>query len=333
MMNSEINPVAVVGLLLGGAAFTFMLLKVYSGDSRRQIRPPTTVFSTSSTAPAPTFQNFTLVQKIPQTHNTVIFRFELPGRQYEALGVPPARHVAVEADVAVVQADGTETIEHVQRTYTPITSDYETSHQQSTGGPKTFDLFIKVYPQGKMSSHLNSLPLGSSVRIKGPTGIHQYLGAGVFTKLKKKLRATNIGMITGGTGVTPMIQLIKHILQDNPAPEEKGISLHGLYANSTLDDVLCRSFLEEAATKYTGRFKLWFTVSRKEGEGASSWPYGVGRVNDEMIRQHMPPPGPGVTITADGLLDVGTLIVVCGPPGLINETVKPALARLGYSEG
>lgn len=49
------------------------------------------------------------------------------------------------------------------------------------------------------------------------------------------------------------------------------------------------------------------------------WCYATGRVNKAMIEQFLPPPGED------------TVILLCGPPGLVKETCLPALKDLGYS--
>eukprot|EP00976_Prorocentrum_cordatum_P101738 1192768-Prorocentrum_minimum.AAC.1 len=104
---------------------------------------------------------------------------------------------------------------------------------------------IKVYkkgekPQfpdgGKMSQHLDSLEVGKdTVDIKGPTGRVNYKGCGQFVLGRKELpKKHNIGMMAGGTGITPMLQMIAAVLR-NPADKSK-MSL--LYANQTEDDIL-----------------------------------------------------------------------------------------------
>jgi ferredoxin-NADP reductase len=78
------------------------------------------------------------------------------------------------------------------------------------------DLVIKVYKGGlidafpdggKMSQYLNSLSVGAQVDISGPWGANEYLGRGVFKVGVQTLRATKVGMLAGGTGITPMLQV------------------------------------------------------------------------------------------------------------------------------
>lgn len=50
------------------------------------------------------------------------------------------------------------------------------------------------------------------------------------------------------------------------------------------------------------------------------WKYSSGLVTADMIKEHLPPPGEG------------TLILVCGPPRMIQEAVHPSLEQLGYTK-
>jgi hypothetical protein len=75
---------------------------------------------------------------------------------------------------------------------------------------------IKVYwadehprfPEGgKMSQYLESLAIGDTIDVKGPTGHVHYLGRGQYTLDGEAHRTSHISMIAGGTGITPMYQV------------------------------------------------------------------------------------------------------------------------------
>ena len=51
----------------------------------------------------------------------------------------------------------------------------------------------------------------------------------------------------------------------------------------------------------------------------SGWKYSTGFVNADMIKDNLPAPGDD------------TLIVMCGPPPMINFACQPNLDKLGYS--
>jgi cytochrome-b5 reductase len=103
----------------------------------------------------------------------------------------------------------------VSRAYTPISCDDDVGY---------FDLLVKVYfkdvhpkfPEGgKITQYLESLSIGDRVEVLGPKGCITYLGHGQFEVLDKlnkskppQFRTANtVGMIAGGSGITPMLQV------------------------------------------------------------------------------------------------------------------------------
>lgn len=68
-----------------------------------------------------------------------------------------------------------------------------------------------MIPGGKMSQHLNSMQLGDTILMKGPKGHLDYKGRGQFSIAHKRdnvvqYNKKKIGMVAGGTGITPMLQ-------------------------------------------------------------------------------------------------------------------------------
>ncbi|GFY99771.1 FAD/NAD(P)-binding oxidoreductase [Actinidia rufa] len=178
--------------------------------------------------------------------------------------------------------------------YTPI------SDPDSKG---YFDLLIKVYPEGKMSQHFASLKPGDVVDVKGPIEKLRY------TPNMKK----HIGMIAGGTGITPMLQIIDAILR-NP------------------DD----------------NTQIFYTVDNP----SKDWNGGSGYITKDMVVKGLPGPSDDASNPwiATGIPfnsfvhSYHFLIQVCGPPGMMNHIsggkakdwsqgeVSGILKELGYTE-
>jgi cytochrome-b5 reductase len=59
-------------------------------------------------------------------------------------------------------------------------------------------LVLKIYPNGKMTNFVDGLKIGECINVRGPKGRFQY------TKNMYK----NIGMLAGGTGICPMLQIV-----------------------------------------------------------------------------------------------------------------------------
>ncbi|KAM3968166.1 NADH-cytochrome b5 reductase 2 isoform 2-T2 [Aphomia sociella] len=249
-----------------------------------------------------------LIEREEISHDTRRYRFGLPSNEH-VLGLPIGQHIHLSAKIDD---------DLVIRAYTPVSSDDEKGY---------VDLVVKVYfknvhpkfPEGgKLSQHLESLKLGETIDVRGPSGRLQYVGNGAFLikKLRKdppiKIVAKKLNMIAGGTGITPMLQLIRHICQDANDPTE----LRLLFANQTEEDILLRNELEKYENEHPKQFKLWYTIDRPN----DGWKYSTGFINDEMIRDHLFPPGDDV------------IVLMCGPPPMINFACTPALDKLGFKE-
>lgn len=94
---------------------------------------------------------------------------------------------------------------------------------------------------GKMSQMLDALDIGDTIDIKGPVGEIVYLEPGQFLIKGKPRNANKLAMLAGGTGITPMYQVIKAVLSD-PA-DTTVCSL--IYANQMEEDILLRDEVRE----------------------------------------------------------------------------------------
>ncbi len=65
-----------------------------------------------------------------------------------------------------------------------------------------------------------------------------------------------IGMVAGGTGLAPMYQVMRAILDDPTDPTK----LHLLFANRSEEDILMKEELDEAAKD--PRIKVYYTVDK-----------------------------------------------------------------------
>lgn len=248
---------------------------------------------------------FTLIEKEIISHDVRRFRFALQSKTH-VLGLPIGQHISLKFR----NKEGKDVI----RSYTPVSSDDDIGY---------VDFVIKVYfPQepkfptgGQMSQHLESLRIGDTMEMKGPKGHLDYKGQGNFTITKgnkgiKEYSMKNIGMIAGGTGITPMLQVIRAILKDPKDTTEVWL----IFANQTEEDILLRQELESISSK---RFHLHYTLDRPPKCG---WNYSTGFINTEMCRNHLPPAG------------TDSMIFCCGPPPMIKYACEPSFKELGFTE-
>ncbi|CAN1173490.1 Nitrate reductase [NAD(P)H] [Linum perenne] len=243
-----------------------------------------------------------LVQKESLSHDVRLFRFALPAED-QVLGLPVGKHIFI-----CVTVGG----KLCMRAYTPTTIVDAVGH---------FDLVVKVYLEGihpkfpnggVMSQYLNSLEVGSTVDVKGPLGHIEYLGRGKFTVHGKPKFGKKLAMVAGGTGITPIYQVIQAVLRD---PEDR-TEMYIVYANRTEDDILLRDELDEWA-RTDERLKVWYVVSKSKRAG---WGYSTGFITEGILREHLPSGSNGEA-----------LALACGPPSMIQFAVQPNLEKLGYN--
>ena len=95
------------------------------------------------------------------------------------------------------------------------------------------------------------------------SGLCVYNGLGNFSvKPDKKspaktLQVDQVSMIAGGTGITPMLQLITAVFRD---PNDN-TNLALLFANQSEDDILVREELEAIQAEHPDRFKVGYRIS------------------------------------------------------------------------
>ncbi|KAK8286354.1 hypothetical protein V6Z11_D08G284300 [Gossypium hirsutum] len=158
------------------------------------------------------------------SHNSHLFRFSFdPAAK---LGLDVAACILTRAPLGQ-NAEGK--TKYVIRPYTPISDPDAMGHFDlliKIWGNKCLrlHLFVLVYPEGKMSQIFATLKPGDVLEVKGPIEKLRYP-----TNMKK-----HIGIIAGGTGITPMLQVIDAIVKnpndntqvfytvDNPTKKWKG---------------------------------------------------------------------------------------------------------------
>nr|ATU82295.1 NADH-cytochrome b5 reductase [Macrocybe gigantea] len=227
------------------------------------------------------WQEYPLEKKIQVSHNTAIYRFKLPHAQ-DVLGLPVGQHISIAAEI-----NGKEIV----RSYTPISNDDDRG---------AFDLLIKSYEKGNISRYVAGLKIGQTIRVKGPKGNFQYAPG----------LCSHLSMIAGGTGITPMIQIIRAVLRNPFDPTTVTL----IYANVNEDDILLKDDIEELLDVHEAKFKVHYVLNNPP----PGWKGGVGFVTREHIKEHLPNPN-----------STDSKILICGPPPMVSA-MKKNLEELKY---
>mmetsp|Transcript_35455 Transcript_35455/g.65624 ORF Transcript_35455/g.65624 Transcript_35455/m.65624 type:complete len:321 (-) Transcript_35455:109-1071(-) len=259
------------------------------------------------------------------SHDTKRFRLSL-GDQSVSLGLPVGKHLCIYAPNPSSclskglwndKPDPDRGAHEVCRNYTPITGDEAFGY---------VDLLVKIYRPGivrmpdgssvtwddggKVGSFLDERKPGDFIEIQGPFGTVEYLGKGGFKLPGGTVVVDHVGMLAGGTGITPMLQILTAALRD-PSDQCK-FSL--IYANKTEEDILLRDRLEAEVQASNGRLKVHYTLDFPPPK----WKHRVGFISPEMIRNFLPAPSRK------------PLVLMCGPPAMVEFACKKNLQVLGY---
>ncbi|KAK3332527.1 hypothetical protein B0T19DRAFT_105530 [Cercophora scortea] len=234
------------------------------------------------------FQEFELKEKTVISHNVAIYRFTLPTPS-AILGLPIGQHISIGA--VLEQPDGS--TKEIVRSYTPISGDHQ---------PGYFDLLIKSYPTGNISRHMASLAVGQTIKVRGPKG--------AFVYTPNMVR--HFGMVAGGTGITPMLQVVRAIIRGRAAGDTTQVDL--IFANVTPSDILLKEDLDALAAEDAG-FRVHYVLDKPP----AGWTGGVGYVTADMITKWLPAPADDVKI------------LLCGPPPMISG-LKKTTEALGFKK-
>jgi len=248
------------------------------------------------------FVNFKLKAVEPYNHNTSRFIFELPEGQDSGLTVASALLMKPVVEGKGLDGKGKPAI----RPYTPVTMPSEKGHM---------DFLIKKYPGGALTTYIHEMKPGEELAFKGPLPKHQW----------KANEFEHVGLIAGGTGITPMYQLIQAI-DANPQDKTK-VTL--LFSNVTEKDILLKEAFDDIVSRKPEQFKVQHVIE-KPGKG---WKGLSGFVGHDELAQNLPLPG----------LAEKVKIFVCGPPPMVEAIsggktspkdqgpLKGYLADIGYS--
>jgi NAD(P)H-flavin reductase len=158
------------------------------------------------------------------------------------------------------------------------------------------------------------MAIGDIMLMEGPKGRLTYEGKGNFTIAKKQvLGRKKIGCVAGGTGITPVYQVIQASLLNK---DKCQLSL--VFGNRTTEDILLKQDLMDLASDFKDNFNLYLTVDIKPDE-KEDWKQGVGFITKDMLKEQLPAPG------------VDVLILYCGPPPF-EKMMRQHLEDLGYNQ-
>ncbi|TEB38577.1 cytochrome-b5 reductase [Coprinellus micaceus] len=248
------------------------------------------------------WKDFKLKKINHYNHNTSEFVFELPNNEASLIPITSCLLVKASNPEALSDAKG----RPIVRPYTPVSSPDQKGE---------LTLLVKKYDEGKASKHIHELKEGDTLSFKGPIVKFPY----------KANEFDEVALIGGGSGITPLYQLVVHALADKGNKTKFKL----LFANVTEKDILLREEFDALKKKYPSTFDVvYFLDQAPEG-----WTGPTGYINADAIKAHVG--------AAD--LKEKVKVFVCGPPGQVAAVAgKKAgmkqgelggiLKELGYTE-
>jgi cytochrome-b5 reductase len=252
--------------------FTTMAASSYATPDRSDCLPPETK------------QTYRVLERRSVSPDSCVLKFALP---------PGRAYLGWEADIPTcisVSYDGTDENgepKTLAKSYSPI------SHPAT---PETFDLLVKGYeprPGGGVGAYLCGLQAGDEIigKLKSQRIMH---GSPVVAR-----RWKHVGLVAGGTGIAPLFQIVKILLDD---PEDNA-KIYLLSINRYEHDVLLKDELDEMAKIYPDRIRVTYQLTGNNAEEG----YDHGRYGVDLAIKALPPPS-----SAD------TMILVCGKNGFVS---------------
>jgi ring-1,2-phenylacetyl-CoA epoxidase subunit PaaE len=235
----------------------------------------------------PHFHSLKVLEVKPETNSCVSVSFELPENLKETFKFEAGQYITIKKVI-----DG----EELRRSYSLCSSPLESD----------FRVAVKEVEQGKFSGFANhKLKAGEVLEVMSPIGS--------FTTTVDKANVMNYMAFAAGSGITPILSLIKTILAEEP---HSTFTL--VYGNQNVNSIIFREEIEGLKNRYMGRLQVFHVLSRERMETDVN--YGrIDKIKCEQLFSRM--------------IDMTTInkFFLCGPEQMITS-VKDYLVSNNVDE-
>lgn len=155
---------------------------------------------------------------------------------------------------------------------------------------------VKKIDDGRVSNYINNnLKIGDYIEVMPPLGN--------FTIEPKQNDENYYLLIGAGSGITPLISIIKTVLSQEPKSK-----INLIYQNRNEESIIFKNELERLQSEFSDRFSVLHYLSKPE----TDYTENVGRLDSIKILNHIK------ILAGDNLFK--TEFFICGPLGLMAET-------------
>lgn len=223
----------------------------------------------------PRYVDLTVKAIVQETRDTISIVFAQPAEN-------PVKYKSGQFLTLIIPVNGKE----VRRAYSLCSSPFVDEDLAVT---------VKRVDGGLMSNWLaDHLKVGLTVKVMEPMG--------QFTTEYSKERKRHLVMFAGGSGITPMMSIIKSILAQEP---DSIVSL--IYCNRDIDSIIFKDALDKMQTEDEGRLHVIHVLDN----APMNWQGYSGLLNHEML-----------TRLFERVPDWGidnTTYLMCGPEGMMKN--------------
>lgn len=241
------------------------------------------------------FNSLVINKIIRETDNSISILFDVPEALSDVFAFEAGQYLTLKFN-----RNG----EEYRRAYSIFTSP----------GEGLLGVTSKRVKNGVISNHMNdNLKEGDQVDVMKPLGN--------FTLALDHDAIKDYYLYAGGSGITPMMSLIKTILEEEPMS-----TVHLFYGNSDEKNIIFKDELDAIASKYAGQFNtrhiLSDPIKEKSGffsKSKMSWQGWTGFPNQENIAKF---------IEENPAKSKHQVHMICGPT-IMMDIVKASLLGLG----
>jgi ring-1,2-phenylacetyl-CoA epoxidase subunit PaaE len=222
------------------------------------------------------FHTLTIKEIRRETPDCVSILFDVPENLKDQYRFAPGQNITIKLNVGD---------EEVRRSYSICSSPHENELRVA----------VKHVEGGRFSAHANKLlKAGDSVQVLPPTG--------KFHAKTNDVEAKNYLAFAAGSGITPVISIIKSIFNAEPRS-----TFTLVYGNRSRSSIIFKEELEAIKNKYIDRFMLHHILSREQTDA----PVNHGRIDRDKCE-----------LISNYLVDIKDMdeIFLCGPEEMIFST-------------
>eukprot|EP00039_Didymoeca_costata_P025208 m.12638 g.12638 ORF g.12638 m.12638 type:complete len:297 (+) comp4698_c0_seq1:99-989(+) len=131
-----------------------------------------------------------------------------------------------------------------------------------------FELLVKVYPNGQVSSYLDSVPVGESI----------YCARAITKPVRPPEQVKRLGLIAYGIGISDVLHTSKKYL-------DEGAAVRLIYAVKGKEDAIMTEDLDILAKLYSNKFYVRYQLSREPDAPTYGKEWYHGRLSEDVLRE------------------------------------------------